>query len=111
MARKKTYKNTAGKEIMKMNLAIDNSQHIYFHDVLFAFMKRSYSKVFMKNASQKGAEILKKAEELSQKKLKKIKKKYLQKTQKDQGYIGKLKVNVNQSKKQVYNPLVTIMFT
>jgi len=75
MIRKKTYKNTAGKEIMKMNLSIDNSEHIYFHDVLFAFMKRSYSRVFMKNVSSKGMEILKKAEEVSYKKLKKLKKK------------------------------------
>jgi len=52
--RKKNYKNTAGKIIMKMNLQTDQTGHIYFHDVLFSFMKRSYSKIFMKNLSPKG---------------------------------------------------------
>ena len=60
---------------MRMNLSTDQHGNINFNDVLLAFFKRSYSKVYNKNITAKASEIIKKAEEISQRKLTFISKK------------------------------------
>lgn len=72
--RKKQYKNTAGKAVMRMNLTTDQQGNIYFNDVLFGFIKRSYMKIYNKNLTLKGTEIIKKAEEVTNKKIRQLNK-------------------------------------
>ncbi len=70
--RRKQYNNTAAKAIMRMNLTTDQQGNIYYNDILFGFMKRSYMKIFNKNLTAKGGEIIKRAEETSSKKIRQL---------------------------------------
>ncbi|OMJ73663.1 hypothetical protein SteCoe_27598 [Stentor coeruleus] len=67
--------------IGSMNLPMDSEGYVYFHDVLYAIMKKRYSTSHKKNCDKRMLKLVRKEEHTVKRALKKIREKYLKNKQ------------------------------